>query len=264
MLVLFNLVGINLPGLGGMIFEMRIACLHTISCTLFFLLFVVSARAQPRGKVESYSTEQGLSHQRVTTMLKDGEGFMWFGTWDGINRFDGHSFVSFKSAPGNKFQIGNERIDQIVEDQTGHLWVAAYDGEIYQFDKRKEVFFPVSAIIYPGRKEKVLFRNILGAADGLIWLQSSEKGLFCVSQTDLSPGHFQHYHKDTSAQYQLPSNTINFLHEDNNHRIWIGTSEGLCCLKKAASGIFVNSGIVPAAIATQSNLTAFDEDAEQL
>ncbi|HWB91064.1 MAG TPA: two-component regulator propeller domain-containing protein [Puia sp.] len=220
--------------------------------------------AQPRGKVEYYSTEQGLSHQRVTTMLKDREGFMWFGTWDGINRFDGRSFVPFKSAPGNKYQIGNERIDEMVEDQTGHLWISAYDGEVYQFDKKKEVFFPVSIVIYPERKRKVIFRSILGAADGLVWLKSSEKGLFCVSQTDLLPGHFWHYAKDASGPYRLPSDTVNFLHEDSDHRIWVGTSQGLCCLKKAASGVFVNDGIIPGAIATQGNLTAFDEDADRL
>src|SRR6185437_8656985 len=214
---------------------MWIACRHTIYCILFFLLCAVSTRAQPRGKVEYYSTEQGLSDQRVTAMLKDKEGFMWFGTWDGINRFDGHSFVSFRSAPEDKYQIGNERIDEIVEDQTGHLWVSAYDGEVYRFDKRKETFFPLSAIISPDRKEKILFKNILGAADGLVWLRSSERGLFSVSQTDLSQGRFQHYHKDASAAYRLPSNTINFLHEDRDHRIWVGTARGLCCLKKAPS-----------------------------
>jgi signal transduction histidine kinase/ligand-binding sensor domain-containing protein/DNA-binding response OmpR family regulator len=243
---------------------MWIACRHTITPVILSLLFAAAAKAQPRGKVEYYSTEQGLSHQRVTNLLKDQEGFMWFGTWDGINRFDGRSFVSFKSAPDNKFQIGNERIDQIVEDQAGHLWVSAYDGEVYQFDKRKEVFFPITTIIYPGQKEKVIFRNILGASDGLVWMRSLEKGLFAVSQSDLSPGHFQHYHRDALAEYRLPSDTINFFHEDSSHQIWVGTSQGLCRLRKTASGIFSNSGIIPAAVATRTNLTAFDEDPEQL
>src|ERR1043165_2299458 len=76
----------------------------------FFFLFVLTVHAQPKYKVEQYATEQGLSHRRVNCMLKDREGFMWFGTWDGINRFDGHAFVSFKSSPEDKYQLRNSRI----------------------------------------------------------------------------------------------------------------------------------------------------------
>ena len=61
-----------------------IIVLTTISCNL---------HAQLRCKVLHYSTEDGLSHERVTSILKDKEGFMWFGTWDGLNRFDGHNFI---------------------------------------------------------------------------------------------------------------------------------------------------------------------------
>lgn len=106
--------------------------LHVV---VFILVEVVSASGQPKYKVEFYTTEQGLSHQAVTTLLKDREGFMWFGTWDGINRFDGHSFLAHKSSPGDLSQLGNDRIDQTVEDQSGHLWIQAYDKQIYRFDK---------------------------------------------------------------------------------------------------------------------------------
>src|SRR5919206_873674 len=100
---------------------MGIACKQTFHFVVFLFLLVTTASGQPKCKIEYYSTEQGLSHQRVTTMLKDREGFMWFGSWDGINRFDGHVFVAYKSSPGDMSQLGNDRIDQIVEDQSGHL-----------------------------------------------------------------------------------------------------------------------------------------------
>src|SRR5581483_9146263 len=94
---------------------------------LFFCLFAIVVHGQPKYKIEHYSTEQGLSHRRVNCMMKDREGFMWFGTWDGINRFDGHAFVAFKSSPEDKYQLGNSRIGRVVEDQSDHLWVMAYD-----------------------------------------------------------------------------------------------------------------------------------------
>src|SRR3954468_1085056 len=103
---------------------------------VFLLLFAFSASGQPQCKIEYYSTEQGLSHQRVNTIIKDREGFMWFGTWDGINRFDGHSFVSYKSSPGDTSKLVNDRVDQIVEDQSNHLWIQSYDKQVYRFDKK--------------------------------------------------------------------------------------------------------------------------------
>lgn len=139
--------------------------LHVV---VFILVEVVSASGQPKYKVEFYTTEQGLSHQAVTTLLKDREGFMWFGTWDGINRFDGHSFLAHKSSPGDLSQLGNDRIDQTVEDQSGHLWIQAYDKQIYRFDKRTEQFEALSKL-FSDKKQKVLFNRILFANDGLVW-----------------------------------------------------------------------------------------------
>jgi signal transduction histidine kinase/ligand-binding sensor domain-containing protein/DNA-binding response OmpR family regulator len=243
---------------------MGVACKQTINFIVFFLLLVTAISGQPKCKVEYYSTEQGLSHQRVTAIIKDREGFMWFGSWDGINRFDGQKFVSFKSFPGDRSQLGNDRIDQIVEDESGHLWIQAYDGQVYRFDKKTEEFFPLSTVLHSERKEKVVFKNILAASNGLVWLQSVNEGIFCVPQTDLLQGRFQHYQKEATAPHRLPSYVVNFFHEDSNHRIWIGTPEGLCCLEKSASGNFINSKIIPSDIGSESNLTAFDEDAEQL
>src|SRR5688500_1526960 len=154
------------------LFSQRIRFFSHVAFTLNFIVifFLPEANvfAQPKCKVEYYSTEQGLSHQAVTCMLKDREGFMWFGTWDGINRFDGHTFVSYKSSPGDKSQLGNDRIDQIVEDQSFHLWIKAYDKQIYRFDKKNEQFLALSAVINPDGKQKISFNRILRAGNGWV------------------------------------------------------------------------------------------------
>src|SRR3954469_3338662 len=141
----------------------------------FCWLFIGTVQAQPKYRIEQYATEQGLSHRRVNCMMKDQEGFMWFGTWDGINRFDGHAFVSFKSSPEEKYQLGNSRIAKIVEDQSGHLWIQAYDYQIYRFDKKTEQFLPLSTLLNPNHK--IEFNNILQAADGWVWLQTKNDGI---------------------------------------------------------------------------------------
>ncbi|MES2777362.1 MAG: two-component regulator propeller domain-containing protein [Bacteroidota bacterium] len=228
------------------------------------LLVAAKGMGQPKCKIEHYSTAQGLSHQRVTTILKDREGFMWFGSWDGINRFDGHSFISYKSSPGNISQLGSYRIDQIVEDETNHLWVQSYDRQVYRFDKRNSAFTQLSITVDKTRQDKVTFGKILAAGNGSVWLQSTNDGLFCVPQNDPSGSRFTRYAEGLAGDFQMPSNAINFLHEDREHHIWIGTPAGLCRLSPSSSGSFKNTGVVPSPIATGMNIVSFDEDNDRL
>lgn len=221
-------------------------------CLVLLILLTSRAVAQPKCKVEYYSTEQGLSHQAVTCMLKDREGFMWFGTWDGINRFDGNTFVSFKSSPGDNYQLGNDRIDQIVEDQSDHLWIKAYDRQIYRFDKKNEQFHPLAAVVNPNGKQKIGFNKILWAGNDRVWLQSDHEGLYCVPQSDLQPGRF--------INFKIPSNTIHFFHEDAGKNIWVGTPRGLYCLTTSASG-YENNKITLPDVSAEAECTTFDEDA---
>lgn len=231
--------------------------------TLTFLL-VITTLGQPKCKVEYYSTEQGLSHQRVTTILKDEEGFMWFGSWDGINRFDGHSFVSYKSSPGDSFKLGNDRVDQIIEDQSKHLWIESYDKQVYRFDKKTGQFHPISSIINLNGKSKPAFDRILSATNGSVWLQSVSDGIFCVSQNDLSAGSFTKYQREQTGDFKLPSNKINFFYEDGEKQVWIGTPDGLCCLVNPRNSGYKNSKIVPKGIADGLNVLAANEDADSL
>jgi signal transduction histidine kinase/ligand-binding sensor domain-containing protein/DNA-binding response OmpR family regulator len=188
----------------------------------FCFLFVIPVHAQPKYKIEHYGTEQGLSHRRVNCIMKDHEGFMWFGTWDGINRFDGRAFVSFKSSPEEKYQLGNSRIARIVEDQNNHLWVQAYDYQIYRFDKKTEQFLPLSTLLKANHK--IEFNNILQAADGYVWLQTKNDGIYRVSQSSqLSQSSISHLSQPSHpSQFRLPSQC---RQEDTGH-VYIGTADG--------------------------------------
>ncbi|RZK68990.1 MAG: hypothetical protein EOO85_23190, partial [Pedobacter sp.] len=64
---------------------------------LLYFGFPIETKAQLKTKLKHYSTEDGLSHDGVLCITRDKEGFMWFGTWDGINRFDGNSFITYKA-----------------------------------------------------------------------------------------------------------------------------------------------------------------------
>lgn len=196
--------------------------------------------------------------------MKDREGFMWFGSWNGINRFDGHSFVSYKSAPGDTSKLVNDRVDQIVEDQSNHLWIQSYDKQVYRFDKNTGQFLPISTFIDSDGRRKPAFDKILSASNGSVWLHSVSDGVFCVPQNNLSKGCVTKYQKEQTADYRLPSNTVNFFHEDLEKQIWIGTPNGLCCLVNTGSGAYKNNRIIPNDGENGENILMADEDDNSL
>lgn len=232
---------------------MIIACRNFIGIVVLLFL-IASAYAQPRCKLEYYSAENGLSHEAVTQMLKDREGFMWFGTWDGINRFDGRSFVSYKSSPGDQSQLGNDRIDQFIEDQNDHLWIMAYDRQVYRFDKKSEQFQPLSPVFNNSGKQKITFSRILHAANNRVWLQSVNNGLYCIPQTALSPKRIVHY----------PVNDMNFFHEDREKGIWVGTRQGLQRFSLSANDDYKSSQVTVPSLPDRSDYSAVEEDAASL
>src|SRR5262245_12400799 len=101
----------------------RFVFLYSI-LTIGFLLFSTTGEGQYFFK--KLTEENGLSDNRVTCFLKDKTGFLWIGTKNGLNRYDGHSFRIFKPGRGNT--ISSEVINDIVQDSSGKLWVATMAG----------------------------------------------------------------------------------------------------------------------------------------
>lgn len=223
------------------------ACCPGIMLQLFiFLLLIIASqhiRAQIKCKFEHYSSHEGLSHEIVTAIVKGDEGYLWIGTWGGLNRFDGHNFVSYKSSPGDLSFLGNDRIDQIIDDRKGYLWLLAYDRQVYRFDKRKELFRPVAGMFKEARGEKLNVIKIVSFSDGSVWMISPDHGLFYIPETTVIPGRYYRFARGLAAKCSLPTNSINFVKQDKQQRIWVGTPKGLACLVKLNDGRYVRAKI---------------------
>jgi hypothetical protein len=74
------------------------------------------------------STEQGLSQRRVDHMLQDRRGFIWMGTYNGLNRYDGYRFKTYKPDPNNPNSLGDLRVTALFEDRSGILWIGMIRG----------------------------------------------------------------------------------------------------------------------------------------
>src|SRR5687767_9272831 len=91
-------------------------------------------------RFDHISIEQGLSQSSVRVIFQDSRGFLWFGTEDGLNRYDGYTFKTYKPDPDAPQSLSDRWISSIVEDKAGILWIATRLGGLNYYDPRTEQF----------------------------------------------------------------------------------------------------------------------------
>ncbi len=201
-----------------------------MSLLVVFLLQFTSGVAQLNSNITRYATQDGLSHDGVLCITRDRDGFMWFGTFDGINRFDGHNFVVYKSRPGDSSNLRSNKIRSIVEDKAAFLWIKTYDNKIYRFNKKTEQFLPVSDGKYSHLFKALMIDQVIPDAKDGVWLLTENQGLLHARNKASDAPVINYYAKGRPAAFALPGNTVSFLHKEGN-RVWVGTEGGLSCLQ---------------------------------
>ena len=108
---------------------------------IIFLIYVIELFSQADIiKFDHISLEQGLSQNSVFCIIQDQKGFMWFGTEDGLNRYDGYEFEIHKNDLLNHASISDSYILSIHEDRAGIIWIGTDGGGLNKFDKNKKKF----------------------------------------------------------------------------------------------------------------------------
>ncbi len=151
----------------------------------FALLFAVSANAQP-GPIafQHISVDDGLSQDIVTSITQDELGFMWFGTENGLNLYDGYSCTVFKHLSGDTTTISGNSIGPMMPDGRGRLWVSASGGTDI-IDVRTRA---IRHVYIPGTGRRLHTLAFCMTPDSSIWL-STDEGLFRTSGDALLPAH---------------------------------------------------------------------------
>lgn len=168
---------------------------------------------------KSLITEQSLSQLTVSSIFQDSKGFLWFGTLNGLNRYDGYNIKVFQSSADNPESISSNHINAITEDDLGYLWIGTDNGlnrfcyetgEFKNFFKGKETEYNISH-----DKVSFVYRDKLGQ----IWI-GTEQGIDCVDQEMLT------FTKRTFNNF-LYHNRIITIHDDSYGNLWVGTLKGL-------------------------------------
>jgi ligand-binding sensor domain-containing protein len=169
-----------------------------------------------------YSSEDGLSNSRVFCVLQDKYGFLWFGTDDGLNRFDGYEFKVYRNEPSDSTSLSDNSIRSLYEDRYGFLWIGTKSGEINRYDPELDKF-EYWKIETDGLKENSI-TSIYQDKDDHIWLGTYKNGLYKFSPNE---NKFEHWNNDPSNANSLSINYVTSILEDNNNELWISSFNGL-------------------------------------
>jgi signal transduction histidine kinase/ligand-binding sensor domain-containing protein/DNA-binding response OmpR family regulator len=177
------------------------------------------ADAQPGNlKFSHIGTEVGLSQNNVTCILRDRQGFMWFGTRDGLNRYDGYDFDVYKNEPEDSTSLSSNFVTSIMQDRKGDIWVGTWGGGLDRFDAEKHRFIRYGGVVHSD------FINALLEDDkGRIWIGSNDHGVWVF---DPQTGKVALLTSMPGDPGSLSDNDVQAILEDHEHRIWIGTSRG--------------------------------------
>ncbi|MCP4542859.1 MAG: hypothetical protein GY832_37540 [Chloroflexi bacterium] len=188
---------------------------------------------------ERISLEQGLSQSSVHSILQDSQGFMWFGTRDGLNKYDGYTFTHYRHVPGDPNSLSHNDVRAIIEDQQGTLWIGTDGGGLNAFDRDTGQFVHYRAGQGSDNADDLsgdFVRAILQDRDGVVWI-GTEGGL---SQFDLSTSQFTHYTHDPDDPASLGHNDVRAMVEDEQGALWIGTDGGGLDRFERVSGRFIH------------------------
>lgn len=192
----------------------------------YLILFILilnaslSINTQPKCFFTHYGAEDGLPQHTVMDILQDQKGFMWFSTWNGLCKFDGYNFYTYKIQQGDAYHMRSNRIDSICEDKYGYIWTIPYDREPHRFDPRTETFMGLRSL-EAYKDFTFATRKIVPTKSGQVWLLSDKMG--CVNVVD-SSFRIELYNVENKKIF---GNKVFDIYEDQNLNTWILTNNGL-------------------------------------
>ena len=194
------------------------------------LFYVFLLPASLYAQSESYrfrhlSPSDGLSQSSVISIHQDRLGQMWFGTRDGLNKYDGHTFTVYRNDPDDSLSLSNNDILSLEEDQAGNIWVGTYNG-LNRYNPRNDTFQRFLHANSPDSLSNNTIWCISETDHGELWIGTSEG----LSVYDKSTGRFTTALHDEHDATSLPSSHVRSILQTRNGTIWIGTSKGICQL----------------------------------
>lgn len=199
--------------------------------TLFLLLTIaIDIAAQPICQVKHFSVSDGLAQGNVMSILQDQKGLVWFSTWNGLNKFDGYTFKTYKTSQESKYAFGSNRMGTISESKYGDIWCPTYDGQACLFDVETEKFIDVLQPIELSTKQTNNVTRIYSLEKGIAWILCESGYAFRVDEQLCKKGEGITLY--SASNHNLKGNQIFNIYQDSEEDEWILTDKGVSIIGK--------------------------------
>ncbi len=212
-------------------------------------LLPAAVTAQQIGGFDRIGLEHGLSQSTVYAIVKDRLGFLWFGTQDGLNRFDGYTMTVFKHNAADSNSLSDNVVWSLLSDRDGNVWIGTERGGLNKFVSHEKRFYHFrSKKDDPTTLSDDFVTALFQDTDGNLWVGTQGNGL---NLYDAEAGRFIRFLHDRADMTSIAGNAIRAIAEDHRHRLWIATSNGVSRLDlasartRSARPVFINYRSIP-------------------
>ena len=192
------------------------------------------------------SIDQGLSHSSVMGIAKDRYGFMWFATWDGLNRYDGYKIITYAFDGDNPKTIPNNRLRQIYRDHEGFIWASTYDSIFARYNYESDDFSRFKFkqvpkyIVDSLNRDRTLFHTYI-LKDDYIWKVLQQNNVLgkqkklsevnnIITQTNRETNKVYSYRTDLLNPWAISDDFVRSIMLDESGMFWAGTATGGVCV----------------------------------
>jgi len=238
-------------------YSFMLTAVQKLNKVLFFLVFTAlvtcqSLFAQENVKFTHLTTDDGLSQNTVLSIQKDKYGFMWFGTEEGLNRYDGFHFKVYRNKVKDKKSIAGNVINVLFEDKAGNIWVGTDNG-LSRYNRDNDAFINYySTPNNPNTLSNNAIISICEGPSGKLWIGT----YWNLNLFDPKTNKNIRYEANSAKPGSLSNTTVAALITDKQNRLWVGTANGLDLLdyKTGKFTVFLHNDKDPLSIS--SNLIA--------
>lgn len=204
-------------------------------CCLFLLFIIILCKT---GNSQSFhfrhlTIEDGLSQSTINCIFQDKNGYMWFGTQDGLNKYDGYKFEILRNDPSDTNSISHSWIWDVFEDSHSNLWIATWNG-LTKYDPKNDKYtnyFQDENNTHSIQGDRPT--SICEDKEGNIWIGTWGGGLNYYNR---QTGYFTHFRMESTSSEGIADDFIRKIFLDSQGNLWIGTWNGISRLKKENDG----------------------------